>query len=57
MSISLFLDGAAGTTGLLIEDLLRRHHPEFEILHLSDDDRKDLAAKRALLAEDRKSVV
>lgn len=51
MSISLFLDGAAGTTGLLIEDLLRRHHPEFEILHLSDDERKDPAAKRVLLAE------
>jgi len=51
MSISLFLDGAAGTTGLLIEDLLRRSHPEFEILQLSDDERKDPAAKRALLAE------
>ena len=51
MSISIFIDGASGTTGLLIEDLLRRNHPEFTVLTLGSDDRKDEHAKRRLLAE------
>lgn len=51
MSISVFIDGAAGTTGLLIEDLLRRNHPEFTVLTLGEGERKNERAKRELLAQ------
>ncbi len=48
MSTQVFVDGAAGTTGL--EIVARLHaHPEFEPLVLDDDRRKDVNARREAL--------
>lgn len=48
MTKSIFIDGAAGTTGLEIADRLAGRS-EFEIISLSDDKRKDDAARREAL--------
>lgn len=48
MTRSIFIDGAAGTTGLEIADRLAGRS-EFEIITLSDDKRKDDAARREAL--------
>lgn len=45
MTHSIFIDGAAGTTGLEIADRLESR-PEFQLVRLSDDRRKDLGARR-----------
>ena len=45
---SIFIDGAAGTTGLEIADRLAGR-PEFQLITLDDDKRKDPAAKREAL--------
>jgi len=45
---SIFIDGAAGTTGLEIADRLAGR-PEFTLITLDDDKRKDPAAKREAL--------
>ncbi len=48
MTKSVFIDGAAGTTGLEIADRLAGR-PEFTLITLDDDKRKDAAAKREAL--------
>lgn len=48
MTKSIFIDGASGTTGLEIADRLARR-PEFNLITLDDDKRKDPAAKREAL--------
>ncbi|MEO9470159.1 N-acetyl-gamma-glutamyl-phosphate reductase [Parasphingorhabdus sp.] len=45
MTHSIFIDGAAGTTGLEIADRLQSR-TEFELIRLSDDRRKDVGARR-----------
>ena len=48
MTTRVFIDGAAGTTGLEIESRLS-DRPEFELIRLDDDKRKDADARRAAL--------
>lgn len=48
MSVSVFIDGAVGTTGLEIRDRLAGR-PEIELLTLADAERKDAAARRRAL--------
>ena len=48
MTKSIFIDGAAGTTGLEIADRLA-DRAEFQLITLEDDKRKDVAAKREAL--------
>ncbi|HTI30864.1 MAG TPA: N-acetyl-gamma-glutamyl-phosphate reductase [Sphingomonas sp.] len=50
MMTRVFIDGAAGTTGLEIETRLSGR-PEFELLTLDEASRKDAAARRAALRE------
>ena len=50
MSQAVFIDGAAGTTGLEIADRLVGR-PEFTLVVLEGDQRKDPAARRAALNE------
>lgn len=45
MTYSVFIDGAAGTTGLEIADRLATR-TEFDLVQLPDDQRKDLNARR-----------
>lgn len=42
----IFVDGSSGTTGLRIADRLAVRD-EFEILHISEADRKDVNARAA----------
>ncbi len=44
MSIKVFIDGAAGTTGLQIRERLA-HAPRFEVVQLRDEDRKSAPAR------------
>ena len=44
----IFVDGSAGTTGLRIADRLAAR-PEFEILTISEADRKDVHARAAVI--------
>lgn len=46
----IFVDGSAGTTGLRIADRLAAR-PEFEILMISEADRKDVHARAAVINE------
>lgn len=48
MTKSIFIDGAAGTTGLEIAERLAGRD-EFHLIALSDDKRKDIAARRTAL--------
>ena len=48
MTISVFIDGAAGTTGLEIRERLASRR-EFSVVQLSDNDRKDAAARARAL--------
>ncbi len=48
MATRIFIDGAAGTTGLEIRDRLAGRS-EFELLVLDDGSRKDEAARRDAL--------
>ncbi|MBX7483271.1 N-acetyl-gamma-glutamyl-phosphate reductase [Qipengyuania qiaonensis] len=50
MTHTIFIDGAAGTTGLEIADRLEGRG-EFELLRLDDDRRKDAEARRDALNE------
>lgn len=44
----IFVDGSAGTTGLRIADRLAQR-PEFELLTISEADRKDVGARAAVI--------
>ena len=46
----IFVDGSSGTTGLRIADLLAERD-EFEILKISEADRKDVRARAAVLSD------
>ena len=48
MTHSIFIDGAAGTTGLEIADRLTGR-PEFTLITLDDEKRKDTAARSEAL--------
>ena len=48
MTKTIFIDGAAGTTGLEIADRLAGR-AEFSLITLNDAKRKDMAAKREAL--------
>ena len=50
MTIRIFIDGAAGTTGLEIRDRLQGR-AEFELIVLDDGARKDVSARREALHE------
>ncbi|MDJ0643510.1 MAG: N-acetyl-gamma-glutamyl-phosphate reductase [Erythrobacter sp.] len=50
MATRIFIDGAAGTTGLEIRDRLAGRN-EFELLVLDDAQRKDMTARREALRE------
>ena len=50
MTTRVFIDGAAGTTGLEIRERLE-DRPEFELLVIGDDRRKDKTARKEALAE------
>ncbi len=50
MTNRVFIDGAAGTTGLEIADRLK-DRTEFELVRLGDEQRKDSAARREALNE------
>lgn len=49
MTAKIFIDGEAGTTGLLIRDLLAGR-ADLEIVSIAPDKRKDREAKKALMA-------
>jgi len=49
MTYRIFIDGAAGTTGLQVADRLARH-PAVSVLHLDDESRKDNDARRDMMA-------
>lgn len=49
MTYSIFIDGAAGTTGLQVADRLARH-PGVTALALDDEERKDNAARQNMMA-------
>lgn len=55
MTVTVFIDGAAGTTGLEIRDRLS-HRAEIELITLADADRKD-ADKRAAALNDADFVI
>ncbi|MBI1329290.1 MAG: N-acetyl-gamma-glutamyl-phosphate reductase [Alphaproteobacteria bacterium] len=50
MSARVFIDGAAGTTGLEIRERLAGR-TDLEIIHLSDSERKEASARKAALNE------
>ncbi|MBL6936577.1 MAG: N-acetyl-gamma-glutamyl-phosphate reductase [Alphaproteobacteria bacterium] len=50
MGTKIFVDGAAGTTGLEIRERLAGRH-EFAVTQLSDSDRKDVRARKKALNE------
>jgi N-acetyl-gamma-glutamyl-phosphate reductase len=50
MTHRIFIDGAAGTTGLEIRDRLEGRE-EFELIVLDDDQRKDVSSRREALHE------
>jgi len=48
MTLAVFIDGAAGTTGLEIHDRLRERQ-DLSLITLDDAQRKDIAARRQAL--------
>ena len=49
MSYKIFIDGEAGTTGLQVRERLLTH-PDAELIHLADADRKDASHRRDAMA-------
>lgn len=52
----VFIDGQAGTTGLQIQQRLARH-PRIEMLHIDEAQRKDAAARQALMKQADVSIL
>ena len=46
--VKIFIDGEAGTTGLQIRDRLK-DIKDIEMMHLKDDQRKDISAREEML--------
>ena len=52
----VFIDGSYGTTGLRIREWLA-DRDDIEVLSLAEEDRRDVAARKALLADADLSVL